>query len=313
VFDLDGVDTRRALELVDTQASLDAMASGRAAPRDAFALLSMVADEQIAHPVALVETTVLNVHDGEPAASHLVAAFDAGAHAITANKGPIACAWPRVRDAAAAAGCHLLFEGVVMDGIPVFNLARETLPALTVTCVRGIVNTTTNYLIAALEEGRPIGEALPEMQAAGIAEADPSLDVEGWDAAAKTAALGNVLMNATLTPGAVQRTGVGGLTVSDAREAIEAGCRLKLVARVAREHGTVVASVGPERLSLEDPLARVHRTMNALTISTDLLGDITIVQHGGTVNETAYALLSDLVTLHRRISPRPRARQVRNP
>jgi homoserine dehydrogenase len=252
--------------------------------------------------VVVLETTTLDVRDGEPAASHLRAAFAAGAHVITANKGPIACAWPEVRDAAARAGRHLLFEGVVMDGIPIFNLVRETLPAVHVTALRGIVNTTTNYILAALEQGREIVDALPEMQAQGIAEADASLDVDGWDAAAKAAALANALMGASLRPWVVDRVGIGHLTAADARRALQAGTHLKLVMRVVRTPGGVAASVGPEALPFDDPLSRIHGTMNALTISTDLLGDISVVQHVGRLTDTAYALLSDLVTLRRRMA-----------
>jgi homoserine dehydrogenase len=301
VFAPDGLDAARAVSLVDTGEPLSSLApSGAGAPvRDALDLIDRARRVNWRSPLVVIETTTLNIVDGEPAKSHVLAAFAAGAHVVTANKGPVACAWDEVRDAAARARRQFLFESVVMDGIPVFNLAREALPALDITRLRGIVNTTTNYLLAALEEGRPIADALPAMQAAGIAEADPSLDLEGWDAAAKAAALGNVLMGAHLTPAAVERSGIAHLTPADARSALDAGCRLKLVMQVLRTDQGVRASVGPERLPIDDPLARIHGTMNALTIGTDRLGDLTIVQHGGTVVETAYGIVSDLVSLRR--------------
>jgi homoserine dehydrogenase len=298
----DGIDAEAAAALIEAGERLHALQpAGIATPRDTLDTIARAAALDRRVPLVMIETTRLDVRDGEPAATHVRAALTAGAHVITANKGPIACAWPALRDLAARHRRHLLFEGVVMDGIPVFNLVRETLPALTVTRLRGIVNTTTNFLIAALEEGRSFDDALEEMQARGIAESDATLDVDGWDAAAKAAALANVLMDAGITPMMVDRTGVGGLTAGDARAARDAGGRLKLLMEVRREGGRVLARVSPQRLTAADVLATANGTMNALTISTDRLGDITVVQHGGSLVETAYALLSDLVTLRRRI------------
>ena len=141
----------------------------------------------------LVETTTLDIRSGEPAISHVRAAFAAGAHVITANKGPVAFAGTALSQEAASAGVSFLFEGAVMDGVPVFNLVRETMPGVSIRGFRGVVNSTTNYILTGMEQGEPFDAALSRMQAAGIAEADPSLDVEGWDAAAKAAALANVL------------------------------------------------------------------------------------------------------------------------
>lgn len=295
-----GLDAARAAALVAAGSAVDPLHTlDVPPPADGLDLIRQLPALELQGPLVVIETTVLNVRDGEPATSHVRTALAAGAHVITANKGPIACHWRPLRDEAARANRLLLFEGVVMDGIPIFNLVRQTLPALDVTGVRGIVNTTTNYLLAALEEGRALGEALPEMQARGIAEADASLDVDGWDAAAKAAALANVLLDADLTPADVRRTGVGTLTPTDAKRAIDAGYRLKLVMEVRRVGTAVEASVGPQRVPAGDLLASVNGVMNALTISTDRLGDITVVQHGGSLVETAYGLISDLVSLQR--------------
>src|SRR5205823_8453369 len=135
-----------------------------------------------------------------------------GAHVVTANKGPAAFAYGRLSRAASRANRRFLFEGAVMDGVPIFNLAREALPAVHVTGFRGVVNSTTNFILTAMEEGRAFGDALAEMQARGIAEADASLDVDGWDAAAKTAALANVLLGANITPHDVERAGMSEAT-----------------------------------------------------------------------------------------------------
>jgi homoserine dehydrogenase len=296
-----GLDLLQAAAIVEAGGHVGALHASGAPPRTAAEVIDAAAGRAAADPVAMIETTLLDVRRGEPAATHVRLALAAGAHVITANKGPVACAYRELADLAGRAGRHFLFEGAVMDGIPIFNLVRETLPAVSVTRLRGIVNTTTNYLLAAMEEGREIAEALPEMQARGIAEADASLDVDGWDAAAKAAALGNVLLGASLTPATVERTGIGHLTSAAVRDARRRGRRLKLVASVWRDGAAVRARVAPEPLGPDDLLAGIHGTMNALTIGTDRLGDITVVQHGGGLVETAYALLSDLVTLRRRL------------
>ena len=187
----------------------------------------------------LVETTTLAIADGQPAIRHIEAAIDAGCHAVTANKGPVAFAYRRLRDRAAAAGVSFLFEGAVMDGVPVFNLVRETMPAVTVRGFRGVVNSTTNHILTALENGDAFAPALARMQAEGIAEADASLDVDGWDAAAKTAALANVLMDADLTPHLVDRTGIGPESAAQAQEALPA--RLHASASSHQPAGTIAA------------------------------------------------------------------------
>ena len=248
----------------------------------------------------LVETTTLTIADGQPAIEHIEAAIDAGCHAVTANKGPVAFAYRRLRDRAARAGVSFLFEGAVMDGVPVFNLVRETMPAVTVRGFRGVVNSTTNHILTALENGEAFAPALARMQAEGIAEADASLDVEGWDAAAKTAALANVLMDAELTPHLVDRTGIGPESASRAQDARRRGSRLRLVASAGRDdRGNVIATVRPVELPLEDLLSGLRGTANALILHTDLLGDVAIHQLGGGLTMTAYALLSDLIAIRR--------------
>ena len=249
--------------------------------------------------LVVVETTTLDVHRGEPAVSYIRAALAAQAHVITANKGPVACAYRALRRAAERADRRWLFEGAVMDGVPIFNLARETLPAVKVLGFRGVVNSTTNFMITAMEQGQPFDDALAQMQAMGIAEADASLDVDGWDAAAKTAALANVLLGAGLTPRKVDRQGISRETAARAVEAVKGGRRLKLVARASREGRRIAAHVSLEELVAGDLLAQLEGQQNALILSTDLLGEIAIVQRGGGLTQTAYALLSDLVTIAR--------------
>ncbi|MEO5897573.1 MAG: homoserine dehydrogenase [Vicinamibacterales bacterium] len=270
---------------------------------DAFAAISHLATSD-ADLRVVVETTTLDIALGEPAVSHAHAAIAAGCHVVTANKGPVAFAYGPLRDAAAAAGVSFLFEGAVMDGVPVFNLVRETMPCARVNGFEGVVNTTTNHILTEMERGAPFAEALAKMQAEGIAEADPSLDVDGWDAAAKTAALANVLMGARITPHEVARTGISEATGDLARSARARGRRIKLVASAHRSpDGTLSPRVGPRELPGDHLLAGLDGDANALILETDLLGRIAICQLSSGLTQTAYALLTDLISIARNHRP----------
>jgi len=306
-----GISTRRhgsafAADGLDVTAILESYASGRIAAEtsepgpDVTTLIERLAASEAPLRV-MVETTPLAIADGQPAIAHIEAALEARCDVVTANKGPVAFAYRSLRDRALRTGRSFLFEGAVMDGVPIFNLVRETMPALTFHGFRGVVNSTTNHILSALEDGEAFAPALERMQAEGIAEADPSLDVEGWDAAAKTAALANVLMDAGLTPQDIDRTGIGPESAPLALEVRTRGRRLRLVASASRTPGGQVSgSVRPVELPDDDLLARLRGKSNALILQTDLLGEIAIHQLGGDVTMTAYALLSDLVALRRR-------------
>jgi homoserine dehydrogenase len=256
----------------------------------------------------VVETTVLDIAAGQPAIDHVRAGFAAGCHVITANKGPVAFAYSSLNREADRAGVRFLFEGAVMDGIPIFSLVRDTLPLIEFSGFRGVVNSTTNHMLTAMEAGETFGAALARMQAEGIAEADASLDIDGWDAAAKTAALANVLLDADVSPLAVHRIGITESDAARARQACANGQRLKLVASAARDRaGKVSASVRPMALPASDLLAGLEGKANALILQTDLLGEIAICQLEGSLTQTAYALLSDLVT----IAMQPEQREAR--
>ena len=257
---------------------------------------------QHAETRVLVETTTLDIRSGEPAISHVRAAFAAGAHVVTANKGPAAFAYGPLSREANAGGVSFLFEGAVMDGIPIFSFVRETLPASTIRGFRGVVNTTTNHIINALERGEPFDRSLAAMQAAGVAEADPSLDLDGWDAAAKTSALANVWLDANITPRDVRREGVGPELADRARRALASGRRLKVVARASRRDGGIDAAVELVELTPDDPLAMLDQDSNALEIDSWPAGRIVITQRDSGLEKTAYALLSDLVTVAKRVS-----------
>lgn len=267
--------------------------------KDARALIAKTAD--LWEPAVLIETTVLDITAGQPAIDHVRAALMAGMHVVTANKGPAAFAARELQALAEDRAVSFLFEGAVMDGVPVFNLVRETLPAARVTGFEGVLNTTTNQMLVAIERGEAAAAALARMQAEGIAEADPSLDLDGWDAAAKTAALANVLLDARLTPQAVEREGLGGDVEARVRQAAAHGKRLKLVARARREAGAVRAEVKLREVDPASPFGALDGPANALRLDTDLVGPILITQLEGSLTATAYALVSDLVRVARRL------------
>jgi len=241
----------------------------------------------------LIEVTPLDPRRGEPATSHVRAALRRGLHVITANKGPVAFARRELLALARGQGRHFRHEGAVMDGAPVFNLLEHCLPAASVRAFRGTLNSTTTLVLARMEEGQTAGVAIREAQAMGIAEADPSFDLDGWDAAVKLCAIANTLWDAGLVPARLKRRGIAGLSRREVVAATRAGARLRLVARAEKRRGRVVASVGPERVPLGDPLAGGAQDA-AIVFSTDLAGEIGVLQRGGTVDQTAYALLSDL-------------------
>lgn len=298
VWNGDGLDVSAAIACVERGGSLAELAPDP--PRDSFDLIARLGHTTGDLRVA-IETTVLDITAGQPAIDHVRAAIAARCHVVTANKGPAAFAYAELRDRARDAGVSFLFEGAVMDGIPIFNLVRETLPANDVLGFRGVVNSTTNHILSALEDGDEFAPALARMQQLGIAEADPSLDVDGWDAAAKTSALANVMMGARMTPLQVKRTGLDAGSAEAARRALAAGRRLRLVASaVKKADGTIEATVAPVELPAGDLLAGLRGQANALVLHTDLLGEIAICQLDGSLTQTAYALLSDLVTIRQR-------------
>ena len=304
VVDADGIDMRRALTTVEGSQSLDRL---DASPRERSGIdvirqvADALADEAAEGRLICIETTVLDIDRGEPAVSHVRAALEGQAHVVTANKGPAAFAYHELEALAESVDRVFFFEGAVMDGVPVFNLVRETMPAITVEGFRGVINTTCNFILSELERGVEFDRALADMQARGIAEADPSLDIDGWDAAAKTAALVNVLMGSVITPHHVARTGIRDVTGLDVREAISRNKRIRLVASASRQGGKVKARVEPESLDHLDPLAGLVDLNNALYLTTDLLGEVGIVQRGGSLTQTAYALLSDISRISQRL------------
>ena len=242
----------------------------------------------------LFEATSLNVETGQPAADHIRAALQHGAHAITANKGPIVHAYRELRDLAAAQGKCFLFESTVMDGVPIFSLFDQ-LPAIHLTGFHGILNSTTNVILSEMENGMSFDESLKKAQTLGVAETDATHDIDGWDAAVKTAALITVLMDVPVRLEEIKREGVRSLSGEAVRAARREGRPYKLVCRAKKTESGVTASVRPEQVLLGDPMAQIAGTSSYVHFETDILPGLAITEENPGVYTTAYGMLADFV------------------
>jgi homoserine dehydrogenase len=248
---------------------------------------------------AAVELTTLDPVSGQPAIAHIRAAFARGMHVVTANKGPIAHAYADLRDEAARRSLGFRFESAVMDGAPVFNLWRYTMPGVKVLGFTGALNSTSKVVVQAMEQGYSFEEGLAQARAMGITEADGSFDIEGWDSAAKTAALANVLMDARTTPQQVSTRGIARLTPSRVQELARKGKTVRLISRGRRSGSKFSLRVRAEVLDRWDILASTPGTSNVILFHTDLMGTFGTVSINPQVEQTAYGVFSDLVDLSR--------------
>lgn len=267
-----------------------------AALRSAWASLRNVREWlQAARADVLFEATSLNPQDGQPAIAHIRAALESGAHAITANKGPIVHAYEELRALAADRGRRFLFESTVMDGAPIFSMFRDSLPAVQLHGFRGILNSTTNVILSGMEDGLSFEDALSKAQQIGVAETDAGHDIEGWDAAVKVAALVTVLMGVPIRLDGIEREGIGKLSGEAVREARAHGKPYKLVCRARRSGAGIEASVRPEQVPLSDPLAWVAGTSSIVYFETDIFPGLVITENHPGLEATAYGMLADFV------------------
>jgi homoserine dehydrogenase len=297
-FSIFGIHTLRHETAVDPQGLPPDPAFGpRAASIEEFL--------DAAQAAVAVELTTLNPSDGEPAISHIRAAFARGMHVVTANKGPIAHAYAALRDQAAAAGLGFRFESAVMDGAPVFNLWRHTMPGVKVLGFAGVLNSTSKIVIETMERGGSFEDGLAAAREKGVTEADGAFDVEGWDSAAKTAALANVLMDARTTPQQVSTRGITRLTPERMQEINAGGKTVRLVSRGRRGASGLSLRVRADVLERGDLLACTPGTSNLILFDTDLMGTFGTVSLEPGVDQTAYGVFSDLVSLsENRATPR---------
>ena len=293
VYEPGGLDIARLLQTVAEDGNLEnvgAMHNGW----DAMRTISETNADVI------VEISYTDLRTGEPALSYIREALGAGKHVVTTNKGPIALHYPELHALALEQGVEIGAEGTVMSGTPALRLGMELLAGAGIYRIQGILNGTTNYILTQMESGNAYPDALADAQARGYAEADPTGDVEGYDAAGKVVILANMLLGAALKMEDVERTGITNVTPVDIDAAKESGERWKLIGSVEKSAEGIRAVVKPQRLPLSHPLASVGGATNAITYSTNLLGDVTLVGPGAGRVETGYALIGDLLAIHRK-------------
>jgi homoserine dehydrogenase len=288
-FDPNGLDLERALEIAKSGGNLSQISNQQSATGNNLDFIRKTS----AH--ALFENTPVSYDDGEPAITHIRTALELGMHALTANKGPVVHAYRELTTLAAQHGVRFFHESTVMDGAPIFSLFRGTLPAAQLKSFRGILNSTTNLILGRMENGESFENAVKYAQKIGIAETDPSGDVDGWDAAIKVSALATVLMDIPLKPDQVDRTGIGGLTSEDVARAAAEGKRWKLVCSATRTENGVTARVAPELVGPESPMFGVSGTSSIVQFETDVLGLLSVVEDNPGPDTTAYGLLADFV------------------
>jgi len=254
-----------------------------------------------AKPDVVFETTSLNPETGQPAIQYLKASLQSGAHTITANKAPIVYAYDELNELAIAKGKRFMFEATVLDSAPVFSLFRETLPAAKVRAFSGAFNSTTNIILETMEEGRSFAEGVKTAQDLGVAETDPTHDIEGWDSIMKVCAIARVILRAPLSPSDVRREGIRRLDTATLQAARAEGKPYKLLSRaIVNADGSVTASVRPEQVALTDPLGGVRGTSLAVHFELDMIPGLTIVSHRPNLQSTAYGLFADFVNADKR-------------
>jgi homoserine dehydrogenase len=296
VYDKNGLDMKKILKLVKSGKKLDKYPFGIKGLDSLSTITNTNAD-------TIVEVTFTDVKTGEPALTHIKTALNSGKNVVSTNKGPVVKQAIKLLKLAESNNVYYGFEGVVLAGTPVLNLARYTLAGNKINGFKGILNGTTNYILTRMEEGMSYEASLKKAQELGYAEADPTGDVEGLDALGKVVILTNVVLNKNLSWTDVERKGITGITVDDIKKAKAEGKRWKLIGSAnIKQDGTVKAKVWPEKLPLNDPLAGVGEAVNALTYYTDELGPVTIIGPGAGRRETGFALLIDLLEINRKMS-----------
>lgn len=290
----EGFELNKVLEIVESGKSIS--------PLSTFQVKNSLAVIKHSFADVLFENSPVNTATGQPAIDHIRAALNLNMHAITANKGPVVHAYPELMELAKSKGKVFRHESTVLGGAPVFSVFREAFPAAELLGFKGIINATTNIILSRMERGETFDQAVKFCQSIGVAETDPTNDVDGWDAAIKVAALVTVLMGTPFTPQQVNPMGIRGLTPQMIAQAKVDGKRWKLVASARRNGDTITARVEPELVAPSSPLYGMMDSSTGLTFETDVLPfySITVSESPtmkGGPGETAYGLFADFVNI----------------
>ena len=286
-----GLDLEQMLSLKAEKGTVAANSKNGHPGRSALDVIEAVEAE------AMVEVTPTNIQDGEPTLSHIKTAFKTGKHVVTTNKGPLALALPALTELADYNNVYLRFSGTVGAGTPVLEFAKKCLLGDRIVSIRGILNGTTNYILSEMDEKHiTFQEALEGAQKLGYAEADPTMDVDGIDAAAKLVIMANWIMDKKVILKDVKIRGIRDVTLQALEDAAKKGSTIKLIASIEEN-----LKVEPTQISKHDPLA-VGGALNAVTFVSEFAGEQTIIGRGAGGMETASAILRDLLDIKQSIA-----------
>ena len=289
-----GLDLDQSLALVENGQSIFSLTNYHLPITDSLSVIQHSAAD------FMFENSPVNYETGQPAIEHVRAALNAGMHVSTANKGTVVHGYRELTALAKSKGKVFRHESTVLGGTPLFSTFREAFPAAELLSFKGIINATTNIILSRMEDGETFNEAVKYCQSIGIAETDPSGDVDGWDASIKVAALATVLMDCPLKPQQVDRKGIREITPEMVKQAKANGKRWKLVASAARDGESVKARVAPELVEDSSPLYGMMGSSTGLAFRTDVLPDysVTVSERPGLKggpDETAYGLFADFI------------------
>jgi len=289
-----GLDINKALELIEKGQSIF--------PLSSFQVQDSLSVIQHCQADVMFENSPVSYDTGQPAIDHAKAALNAGMHVSTANKGTVVHAHQELTALAMSKGKKFMFESTVLGGTPIFSTFREAMPGAELISFKGIINATTNIILSRMEDGESFDDAVKYCQSVGVAETDPSGDVDGWDASIKVAALATVLMNMPLKLQDLDRKGIREITPEMVKQAKADGKRWKLVASAERVGNQIKARVAPELVESSSPLYGMMGSSTGLTFRTDVLPDysVTVSEREGMKGgpeETAYGLFADFVSI----------------
>ncbi len=284
VVDEEGVDLKRALEVVEREKKIIGYPGEEMSGLEAIKTV----DAEV-----VIEVTPSNIKTGEPGLSHMLAAMKRGKHVVTSNKGPLALEFKKLKETAEKKGVAFRFEASVGGAMPLVNLATEMLSGDEIYAIEGILNGTTNYILSRMtKEESPLELVLREAQELGIAETDPSYDIDGVDTASKLVILANAIMGVDASYRDVKIQGIRKITPEAIKLAKEDGYVIKLVGEVKNSH----LEVAPRLVPVNHPL-NVDGVLNVALLRADIAGDITIVGKGAGARETNSAILSDVISI----------------
>ena len=290
-FDKDGLDLSKLASMGKEKNVLTTLPNGDSGV-DVYELI------KLSNANVVVEATFTDSVSGEPALSHCKAAINSNKHVVTTNKGPIALHLDTLNSLANEMGVTIGYEGTVMSGTPVINLTEKCLKGATPMSFSGILNGTANFILGEMESDKDMTSCIKQAQALGYAEADPTADIEGYDVMLKVTILSKIIFGKTVNPKDIDRKGITELTSKHIKSAIAQKKKWKLLGQARLdETGKVIASVKPALIDENHSLYSISGPQNALTITTDLLGETTVVGAGAGTTETAFALLTDILNI----------------